>query len=65
MERTLQPRPTVAEIFCTTLANGQITRRDRESLRRAFLADSIRDDEYAAIDRMLHAVKRGWLMMVD
>ncbi|GAB4301178.1 MAG: hypothetical protein Fur0025_41260 [Oscillatoriaceae cyanobacterium] len=65
MEQTLQPLPTVAEIFCHTWQDGQITRQDRESLMRAFLSESIKDDEYAAIDRMLHAVKRGWLMMVD
>jgi hypothetical protein len=52
---------TISEIFCQIWRSGKITYLERWGLMSALLKDSLTEDEMDAINRLLHAVRRGWL----
>ncbi len=58
-------KSTVADIFGQAWSSGRITYSARQQLQAAFLNEVLSDDEYAAVDRLFHAVRRGWLKMLD
>ncbi|MEM6501574.1 MAG: hypothetical protein AAF685_07025 [Cyanobacteria bacterium P01_C01_bin.89] len=53
----------VAEIFSEVWDSGKITEHERMELRSALLNGDLSSDDHAAIDRLVHAVKRGWLSL--
>lgn len=53
----------ISELFFQIWRSGKITRTDRYSLRAALLEDGLSEEDKAAIDRLLHAVRRGWLLL--
>ncbi|GAB4305975.1 MAG TPA: hypothetical protein IGS52_04250 [Oscillatoriaceae cyanobacterium M33_DOE_052] len=56
---------TISEIFYQIWHSGQITYHHRWGLMSALMQDSLNQEEREAIDRLLHAVRRGWLRLVD
>lgn len=58
-------KQTISEIFYQIWQTKQISARHRWGLRSALMQDSLSEDERDAIDRLLHAVRRGWLQVVD
>ncbi|HIK12885.1 MAG TPA: hypothetical protein IGS52_21940 [Oscillatoriaceae cyanobacterium M33_DOE_052] len=58
------PVKSVAEVFGNVWNSGAVTGSDREILRYAFLQERLSEEDYAAVDRLLHAIRRGWLQMV-
>lgn len=58
------PNP-IADLFSTVWSAGCVTRKDRFQLMNALLQGQLGDEERAAIDRLLYAVRRGWLNLVD
>ena len=56
---------SVAEVFSEVWDSGAITRHEREELQSALLKGDLTHDDHAAIDRLVHAVKRGWLSLED
>ncbi len=63
--QTLLPQPTIAEIFFQIWHYGQITRQHRLQLRSILLEMTLTEEELTAINRLIHAVRRGWLQLVD
>jgi hypothetical protein len=55
----------IAELFAQTTRTGVITKADRYGLMAAILDETITQEEKQAIDRMLHALRRGRLRMVN
>lgn len=53
----------IAELFFQAWCSGKLAADERYSLQAALLADGIDKDELRAIDRLIHAVRRGWLEM--
>lgn len=56
---------TISEILSHSSSSGLITHNDRSKLMLALLEDWLTEEDRAAIDRLLYAVKRGWLKLVD
>lgn len=56
---------SIAELTAQATDTKQITVADRYGLMAAILADSLTDDERAAIDRLLRAVRRGLFTPVN
>ncbi len=56
---------TISEIFCKIWRSGKITYLERWGLMSALLKDSLTEDEMDAINRLLHAVRRGWLRVEE
>ncbi|NER37815.1 MAG: hypothetical protein F6J93_28300 [Oscillatoria sp. SIO1A7] len=61
----LLPQNSVAEVFGQVWKSGGMSAADRECLMSAFLEESLSEEDYATIDRMIHAVRRGWLQIWD
>lgn len=59
------PNLTVTDIFSHIYSVGLITPRDRQFLKDALLGQTLSDEEITMIDRLVYAVRRGWLKMID
>ncbi len=55
----------LAELFSRVWESRCLTMNDRWSLSRALLSCSLDIEDLAAIDRIIHAVRRGWLNCVN
>lgn len=55
----------IAELFAQVSDTGVVTLADRYGLMAALLDDSISDEERYAIDRLLRAMRRGQLRIVN
>ncbi|MEB3336418.1 MAG: hypothetical protein VKJ46_03080 [Leptolyngbyaceae bacterium] len=55
----------LSELYVQAFSSGNITVADRWGLMAALLEDSMSEDERSSIDRILHAVRRGRLRIVD
>ncbi len=56
---------SIAELFAQVIQKGQINLTDRYVLKTALLNNSLCQDEEILINRLLHAVRRGMLKVVD
>lgn len=54
----------ISEIMADAATTGHLTLTDQYGLMAAILSDSLGEEERAAIDRLLRAVKRGRLRVV-
>lgn len=56
---------TMAELFFQVYRYGSLNSNHRQQLRSILLKESISEEEQTAIDRLLYAVRRGWLKIDD
>lgn len=61
----LQSKTIVGDLFCRVWEARTLSRTDRFDLRSVLMRDYLNADERAAIDRLLYAVRRGWLQVLD
>lgn len=54
----------LSELFAQVTSSGQITVADRYGLMAALLKEELAEQERASIDRLLHAFRRGRLVVV-
>ncbi len=57
----LNTEATMAEVYFRVYQQGKIDRYHRQQLRATLLKESVSEQEQTAINRMLYAVRRGWL----
>lgn len=55
----------ISELFVQVSASGKITLADRYGLMAALLDESLTNEDRELIDRLLRAVRRGRLEVVD
>lgn len=53
--------PSLSDFFFQVWKNGKLTLADRLQLRTFLLSDRLSEADYALIDRLLHAIRRGWV----
>lgn len=63
--QTLLPQFTIAELVFQVYHSGLLTPTHRQQLKTALLNDCLTEEDQIAINRLLHAVRRGWLKVVD
>ncbi|HEY9833477.1 MAG TPA: hypothetical protein V6D26_23200 [Stenomitos sp.] len=56
---------TIAQLFTHAIQKGKLTLRDRCVLMTALVNNSLCQEEEILINRLLHAVRRGRLQVVD
>lgn len=61
---TLLPS-AISELFAQVSVTGKITLADRYGLMAAMLSESISEEEIDCIDRLLHALRKGRVQVVD
>ena len=62
---TLYSHSLIAEVFGQAWNVGSLTLNQREGLMAALLENTLNSEDYAAIDRLLHAVRRGWIKVTE
>jgi len=55
----------VSDLFAQTSTSGKVTVADRYGLMAAVLEDELSEDERRSIDRILYALNRGRVQIVD
>lgn len=63
--QAILPETNLAEVVFQVYHSGALTRTHRQYLRNVLLMDYLSEEDQTAINRMLHAVKRGWLKVLD
>lgn len=56
---------TLAEVFFQVYQQGKIEQSHRQHLRAILLNEHISEEEQTAINRLLYAVRRGWLQVAE
>lgn len=54
-----------SELFAQVTSTGKLSQADRYGMLAALLNGSINPEEMQAIDRILYAVRQGWVRVVD
>lgn len=55
----------LSKLFSKIWRQGGLTLSDRQGLMLTLLKNSLCEEELSIIDRILHAVRRGWLQIID
>lgn len=55
----------IAELFAQVLEKGELNLKDRYILMTVLLSNSLCREEEILINRLLHAVRRGRLQVID
>ncbi|HEY9807927.1 MAG TPA: hypothetical protein V6D13_01180 [Halomicronema sp.] len=61
----LSEESSLSELFANVWKQGIMTTSNRQSIKTALLNGSLSESELRIINRMLYAVRRGWLSIAD
>ncbi len=56
---------TMAEMFAQITTSGVITLADRYMMKTAVLQESLSDEERQVLDRLLYAIRKGRVRLID
>ncbi|MGL5192308.1 MAG: hypothetical protein ACRC8Y_01715 [Chroococcales cyanobacterium] len=60
------PQSDIAELFFSVWQHHEMTDTNRQRLKFALLSyHDLNESDYRIIDRIFHAVKRGWIKVID
>ena len=62
---TLKSDCAVAELFYQASHSGNMTRTQSSGLMRALCESALSDEDRDAVNRLLHAIRRGWVRILD
>ncbi|NEN88458.1 MAG: hypothetical protein F6K48_05775 [Okeania sp. SIO3H1] len=63
--QNLLPEVIIAELVFQVYRSGILTLEHRKQLRSLFLYHNLTEEDTTAINRLLHAIRRGWLKVAD
>ena len=63
--QTLLPEVIIAELVFQVYRSGILTTEHRKQLKSLFLYHHLSEEDTTAINRLFHAVRRGWLSIAD
>lgn len=55
----------VSDLFAQASATGELTIADRYGLMAALLDESISEEEMCCVDRLLYALRKGRIQLID
>ncbi len=55
----------LADLFAEAVSTGRITVADRYGIMAALLDNTLSEEEYSMVDRLLYGIRRGWLQVVN
>lgn len=62
----LLPKSDIAELFFSVWKHHEMTETSRQRLKFALLSyHDLNESDYRLIDRLFHAVKRGWIKIIE
>ncbi|MDJ0554755.1 MAG: hypothetical protein QNJ68_10000 [Microcoleaceae cyanobacterium MO_207.B10] len=63
--QVLLPEVIIAELVFQVYRSGILTQEHRKQLRNLFLNYNLTEEDTTAINRIFHAIRRGWLRIAD
>jgi len=63
--QSLMPPGNLSELFFQIYWSGRLTQSHRQYLRAILLQESLSEEEQSSINRLIYAVRRGWLKLTD
>ncbi|MGD1703651.1 hypothetical protein [Dapis sp. BLCC M229] len=65
LHQAFLPEVIITELVFQVYRSGILTQEQRKQLRNLFLYHNLSEEDTTAINRLLHAIRRGWLKMAD
>ncbi|MGK7921491.1 MAG: hypothetical protein AB4080_15935 [Trichodesmium sp.] len=65
LPQTFLPEVIITELVFQVYRSGILTQDQRKQLRNLFLYHNLSEEDTTAINRLIHAIRRGWLKMAD
>jgi len=60
------PHSEITELFLSVWQHNKMTEANRQRVNFALLSyQQLNESDYRLINRLLHAIKRGWIKMTD
>lgn len=55
----------LSELFFQIYWSGRLTQEHRQYLRAILLQERLSEEDHSSINRLIYAVRRGWLKLTD
>ncbi|NES05002.1 MAG: hypothetical protein F6K22_20530 [Okeania sp. SIO2F4] len=65
LHQAFLPEVIITELVFQVYRSGILTQEQRKQLRNLFLYHNLSEEDTTAINRLLHAIRRGWLKIAD
>ncbi len=65
LHRAFVPEVIITELVFQVYRSGILTQEQRKQLRNLFLYHNLSEEDTTAINRLFHAIRRGWLKIAD
>ena len=65
LHQAFLPEVIITELVFQVYRSGILTQEHRKQLRNLFLYYNLSEEDTTAINRLFHAIRRGWLKMAD
>ena len=64
INQSFLPEMVITELVFQVYRSGILTQDQRKQLKDLFLYHNLTEEDTTAINRLIHAIRRGWLKMV-
>jgi hypothetical protein len=64
LHQAFLPEIIITELVFQVYRSGILTQEQRKQLKNLFLYHNLSEEDTTAINRLLHAIRRGWLRIV-
>mgnify|MGYP000072964487 CR=1 FL=1 len=64
LNQSFLPAIGITELMFQVYRSGILTKDQRKQLKDLFLYHNLTEEDTTAINRLIHAIRRGWLKMV-
>ncbi len=64
LHQDVLPEVIITELVFQVYRSGILTHEQRKQLKNLFLYHNLSEEDTTAINRLLHAIRRGWLRIV-
>ncbi len=61
----LFPKAMISELVFQAYRSGILTQENKKQLRNLFLQQILTQEDITAINRLIHAIRRGWLRIAN
>ncbi|MCL2933688.1 MAG: hypothetical protein MGG11_16000 [Trichodesmium sp. MAG_R03] len=64
LNQAFLPEIIITELVFQVYRSGILTQEQRKQIKNLFLYHNLSEEDTTAINRLLHAIRRGWLKVV-
>jgi len=64
LNQALLPEVIITELVFQVYRSGILTQEQRKEIKSLFLYHNLSEEDTTSINRLLHAIRRGWLKVI-